>query len=280
MIDFQLFRLKLVYVPQGDLLNGEFPERPQLLRQALLDRPAAELRSGYQWHIGNVDELGGEELYFAVGRVTRSTLQQFNEDAQEFIEVEFEEAPYTHALVDLQLGLLAIARNSRLSPTQLGIARQVARLLNQTEVIRRNSGQVSADPLSDPEEFIGYLRSAYAVTRFRVTFGRPNPFDINQDFQAPMERLLQSSDGARGHTVVNGEKLEPQVLEELARSAAASGQDANAILRMSPKGRKTRRGLREKSVIVRQEEPVDRPARKSVLDLIREKYHAIRSGDE
>lgn len=280
MIDFQLFRLKVQFVPQGNLLTGQFPERPQLLREAILERPAAELRKGYEWHIGNVQTVRDAGLYFAVGRVTKGTLPLFDEATQEFKEVEFEQAPYTHALLDLPLGLLAVARNSRLSPTQLGIAKQVARLLAETTTMRDQSGRVIADPLSDPEEFIKYLRGAWAVTRFKITFGRPNPIDVNEDFQEPMERLLAETEGTKGHTVVNGERLEPEPLEELSRSAAATGQDAHATMRMRKGGPKIRRGLREKSVILRQAEPVDDESRSTILDTIRGRYEAIRRGGE
>lgn len=276
MLDFQLFRLKLVIPAQGEVFGADPMDRASILARALDERPTAQLRAGYQWRVGNVEQLDDHGFYFAVGRLSPGELPQFDPETRDFILVDLDQAPYTYALVDFGIGLLAVARNYQLSPRHVGIARPIASLLSQTDVVRELRGRVVVDPIRDPEEFIEYLRTAWAVTWFKMTFGLPNPFDVNRDFHRPMEKLLRDADGSNGHTTVRGDQLDPEVLEELARSAAATGEEASARMRSKEGGPLVRRSLTEKSVRLRQEEPRDNQSRFRLLETMRERYRSIR----
>jgi len=57
----------------------------------------------------------------------------------------------------------------------------------------------TVDPLKDPDSFIEYLRSAYAVKRFAMTFRTPNAWDVEHDFQAPLQQMLKEARESRAN---------------------------------------------------------------------------------
>src|SRR5690606_11286274 len=138
---------------------------------------------------------------------------------------------------------------------------------------------VDVAPINDPEEFVAQLRNAFAITRFSMTFSRPNPFDVEEHFHEPMVQFLRESRGKNGRTTVNGDSLNPELLEPLARSAAATGNDASATLKRTRKGRKLRRGIKNNPAAVVHEEPVTRDEKQSLGEKIRETYAQIRQRD-
>jgi hypothetical protein len=125
-------------------------------------------------------------LYFRVGKTTRATNEIYQ--SGNFLDEEYETSPYTHAVVDLELEVCAIAQKTRLSPTTKGIANQLGKLLNGSDIVRTQGVKVEVDDIPDPEGFISQLQKAYSISTFWITFSRPNPFDVNDHFIKPMER--------------------------------------------------------------------------------------------
>ena len=230
IVDLYLYRMKLVLPSQRSLFHENLG-RPEIFRRILEERPSAELRRGTYWHIGNlafVDDYGG---YFAAGRTTQSILEKYDASTGNFLEETLETSPYTHVLFDCQIGYLAIAKKTRLSPTVDGIARKLGRVLEGSRVARQNEMDVSLDAISDPHDFIESVRSAYSIKRFEVTFSRSNPFDADEFFQKPMEKYLDAANGQKGKTEVSGKDLDPETLISVTKSVAATGNDAKAVLR-------------------------------------------------
>lgn len=275
MLQIQLFRIRVTPPIQPSMFSREFV--PQLvLVEAITRRPTAQLRSGSSWHIGNTVQLDPFGLYFALGRITRSTLAQLDERTGNFIEAEFPSAPYTHVFCDTAIELVGIAQKPDLARTTLGIARKLQKILNLTADPVLNAS-FDIEPISDPNDFIKQIREAYAVRRFAITFALPNPFDVNRDFHQPMERLLRDATGRRGKTSLVGEELNPDVLEELARSAASTGNDAEARLIRTAQAKPERRKMRGDLVT----ESIDGNLttdneRRVVLERLRKLYSRIR----
>jgi hypothetical protein len=201
MLEFQLFRLKVVRPSQPSVWASPNATNAELVRRAIEARPEREFRRGFIWHIGNVAQMDATGIYFAFGRTTRATYSVFDANAHSFVEQEFDSAPYTHVLVDVELGVCAIAQKTQLAQYTDGIARQLARLLNETVVTYETGVRFSLDEIKDPYEFIQQIRSALSVLSFSISFTRPNAFDA-ADFQLPMERLLQESSGDSGQTTI------------------------------------------------------------------------------
>jgi hypothetical protein len=274
MLDFQLFRLKVYRIPGSLFSTDESP--PSLIRSAILSRPERRSRRGVVWHIGNVEAIDDSALYFAFGRTTVANLPQFNAADRSFVEQEFESAPFTHVIVDSELGLCAIARKSQLAPNTIAMARQLANVLNDAPTAYDKNVRFAIEPIADPEQFIEQLREAQSVIGFSVTFSLPNPFDANQDFQLPMERLLQEAEGEKGRTTISGDDLDRDVLEELSRSAAATGNDASARLYREGESRSVKKRLRENFVSVPVTEITIVEARLDLVQTLRRVYLRIR----
>jgi hypothetical protein len=277
MIEFQLFRLKVFPTTQGDLFRGEMT-RTEVLSRVVRSLPEVELRAGSIWHIGNVTELDTDAMYFRLGRATVSTAERYRNG--NFVDEPDEVAPYTHVVLDVQFELCAIAKKPRVSPTVQGIANAFARLLNESPEGSRLQARFEIGAMSDPEEFIELLATAHSVSKFWVTFSKPNPFDANADFVQPMQKLLREADGDQGKTEMKGLTLKSEVMQEVARSAAATGDDAGATVQLQHEGQKIRKSLRSHSVIVTQDQMDELDDKRTFLQRIRDVYNRIRGRNE
>jgi len=273
MLEFQMFRIKVYPSMQGFLF--EHPKTPsEILKDVILSLPSAELRKGMIWHIGNLSPIKEGGLYFRIGRTTKSTLEIYENG--NFEEQEFETAPYTHVVLDIQLEVCAIAKKAKLSPKTTGIANQFVRLLNESIRARQIKASFEINEINDPTDFITHLRQAFSVSKFWVTFSRPNAFDVNEDFIKPTQKLLKDSNGEKGKTQLEGDNLNPEGLEDIARSAASTGNDAAAWLQTSDTSQKVRKRLKGNPIIVRQEDVADPEHKMKMLHLIRENYKSVR----
>lgn len=278
MLDFYLYRIK-VHLPSQAPLFEEQKGPSEILREVVLSLPSAELRKDLIWHIGNVKALDETGLYFRVGRTTRSRIEVYQQGS--FLDQEFETAPYTHVLLDAELEVCAIAKKTKLTPAAIGIGRQLVKLLQEAEINKTFHAVFEVGQINDPEDFIAYLRKAYSISKFWVTFTRPNPFDINQDFLKPFSKLLDESDGEKGKTELIGQNLSAATLEELARSAAATGDDAGALLRSETSSKRTKRQLKGNAAVVPWEDISDNSEKQKLLHKVRDMYHRIRGkGDK
>src|ERR1700744_3797720 len=134
-VEYSLFRVKFVSQPQQDFFRSVL-DRSQVFVNALREKPSAELRKGYLWHIGNLREYSPSSGYFAVGRTTRSTIEKFDEAEGNFVQEELEESPLTHCVYDARLGIVAIAKKGNLASDAKGIAARVQELLQVSKAVQ------------------------------------------------------------------------------------------------------------------------------------------------
>ncbi len=271
MLEFQLFRIK-VY-PSGQMtFNG--PKKPsEILLEAIESLPSAEIRRGMIWHIGNICKIDENGLYFRVGRTIKAKREIYKDG--NFMDQEFEEAPYTHVVLDIPIEVCAIAKKPKLSPYPRGIANQLIRLLAGSETAKYYGVQFEIDWLNDPKDLITHLKQAYNISRFSMTFSRPNPFDAS-DFTKPFSEFLKQTQGEKGKAQVEGKNLKSGPLEELARSAATTGNDATAWLQLREKGERTIKHLKKNPVFIRQKDMVDDKQKRTLICHMRELYRKIR----
>lgn len=276
-MDFSLFRIKVFRPSQKDAFARD-RSASEILRQAILEKPT-DMSLGARWHIGNVEEVVPDGLYFALGRAGRSRVPVLDEATGNFLETEQENAPYTQVVVDVPLEVAAIGHRSSLAPDVTGVARRLERLLAQTDVARNERVAFQVSPISLPESFIRDLQRAYAITSFTVTFTKPNPLDVEGDFLRPMERLAQEANGSNGSTTIRGVALDPQPLTELTRSAAATGDDAKAWIKPEVGQRSVKRSLRGDTAKITQDGLESREDRQSLLERLRTAYARVRGAD-
>lgn len=231
-IEYSLFRVKMVRPHQASFLHEDLTPSAIFLR-AILEKPSGELRRGFHWHVGNLLRFSELSGYFAVGRTTISTIEKFNPESGDFVEEELEESPYTHCVFDADIGFIGIAKKPNLSQTTKGIAGRVEQLLSMTRVVRDNGILVEIRPIPDPEGFLTTLDSAFRVFSFSATFRGPNPFDADEHFQRPLSVYLSAAEGVKGRASISGADLNRNVLRQVTRSTAATGNEASARIQKS-----------------------------------------------
>lgn len=226
-IELHLFRIKFIRPSQTSWLHDK-KSASEIFKEAISAKPSSEFRQDYIWHIGNIkkiDESGGS---FAVGRTTKTTISKYDIESGNFVEEYFEESPYTICLYDLRIGFLAIAKKSKLSPSLAGIANKLKKLLDTTQIVRINEIDVRIDPISDPTGFIQKIFSAYAIKRFTAHFTGPNPTDADELFQKPISIYCQAVNGVSGQVITDGDSLNQNVVVNVTKSVAATGNEASA----------------------------------------------------
>lgn len=231
-MQLDLFRIKVFpRDKQGSLFDdGRSPQ--QAIKNAIEDQATSRRYRGAQWHIGNVEPVGEQGLYFRLGRGSRAMLSQIDEETGNFTEAVFENAPYTHCLIETPLELCMVARNSRLAPSTESIAKRLQAVLNQSATAERLGARFVVGVISNPDQFLSLLAEAYSIQSFTFWVQRRNPIDADEDFVQPFERLVGAANAFSGRATVKGHDLASAPLERIARSAAATGDDARAKLKI------------------------------------------------
>jgi hypothetical protein len=228
-----LFRVKFI---KGKQLPLEFESvKPEeLLVRSIFEKPDIDTKEGYSWHIGNINSINNRLGSFAIGRKTVTPLPHYDIEKKDFVDELSETSPYTTVYFDSIIGLLGIKRNYHLAPTEFGIAKKIEQLLLSTNIVSSSMTYVEVDSIKDPISFINKLKNAYAIKKFTVTFGGPNPFDADEHFHKPMSIYLQEAGGKEGKATIEGENLNQEVLIRMTHSIAATGNDATARLQNTP----------------------------------------------
>lgn len=229
--EFSLFRIKFIKPQQKNYLHDENKTPGDFFKAALEDRPSFEYRERFVWHIGNLSFFSESSGYFAVGRTSKSTVDLYDEKTKNFVEVEHKESPYSHCLFDTDIGIIVIAKNTSLNQETMSIAKKIEELLAQNIEILKNDVRVEIGPIPDPDGFLRQLSKAHQISRFTATFGGPNPFDADEYFQRPMSVYLAAGKGEEGSTTIKGESLDNETVTEVAKSTAATGNEASARIK-------------------------------------------------
>jgi hypothetical protein len=227
-----LFRVKFI---QGKQLPLEFDAvKPKdILINAISEKPYIDTKEDYSWHIGNVVQHDNYYGSFAIGRKSVAALSHYDIEKKDFVDEMSETSPYTIVHYDSILGLLGIKRNYHLAPKESSIAKKIEQLLLSTSTVKSTMTYVEVYTITHPISFINKLKNAYVIKRFTVTFGGPNPFDADENFHKPMSIYLHEAGGRDGKTAIDGDNLNQEVLVQMTRSVAATGNNATARLKNS-----------------------------------------------
>lgn len=207
-----------------------FPNKSssELFLDAINEKPALTLPTGSEWHIGNIvyiDDLHGS---FAVGKTTKTTVEKYDKDSGDFVDRIDDSGPYTTVIFDSRIGLLGIAKKSKLAPDASTVARKIKKLFEQTRTIIESGTEVRIDFIPDPDDFIAKLRAAYSIRKFKATFTGPNPVDADELFQKPLSVYAQAMGAEKGALEVQGSALNEETAEAITKSSAATGNTASA----------------------------------------------------
>jgi hypothetical protein len=244
-----------------------------LLKSCINEKPEISLKKDNVWHVGNIDYFDDMTGSFAVGRTTTTTVERFDSQTGNFIELLDDSGPYTSVIFDCNIGLLGIAKKTKVAPDVESIARKIIKLFENTIIIRTHRTEVRVDLIPDPESFIQKLRSAYSIKRFKASFTGPNPIDADEIFQKPLSVYCQKLNGDHGRVEVIGEQLNEENIEAVAKSTAATGNTASAKIQPQRKKKFITIKLKGDAVIV----PVDpETPKQEILKELQEAYYRVR----
>lgn len=270
--EYHLYRAKFIKPSQLPLL-AENQSSMCIFLKSIHDKPEYTLSSGSEWHIGNVELFDDSSGSFAVGRTTKTTVEKFDKESGDFVDELDDSGPYTVVIFDAMVGLIGIAKKSKLAPDAATIARRLRDLLSKAKTAIDTGVDVRVDVIPDPEDFLDKLRGAYSIRKFRATFTGPNPVDADEIFQKPLSVYAQSIGASSGILEVIGEALNEEVAESVAKSTAATGNTASARIVIS-RGNKTKNiKMKGDAVVV----TVDQEATNSqVLEQMHEEYMRVK----
>lgn len=262
-LEYHLYRTKFIKPSQVDLFQPELSAR-EILETGLAERPSIELRENNVWHVGNVEYFSDGSGRFAIGRTTLTTVEKFDANTGNFTELVDDSGPYTFVYFDSKLGLLGIGKKTKVAADVKSIARKIQKLLLSTALVKRNNIDVRVEFIRDPEGFLQKLYAAYAIKRFKATFTGPNPIDADELFQKPMSYYCQQLGAEQGSVTVAGESLNENSVAAVAKSTAATANDATAVIQNS-------RGERPVSISFKGD------AKKVIVEQDTEKEHVLRA---
>ncbi|WP_147414278.1 hypothetical protein [Sphingomonas gilva] len=276
MFYIHVLRIKCELLPQGDFLRPT-REPIEIITKSIEAKPTANVGRGSEWHIGNIETVTPDGLAFAMGRTMAVKSPQFDSVSHNFLEEEAMRAPFTIGVFDQRHQTCGVIRKTGVSQSSTEIAAKLQTLLNAAPYARESNSTIVVDPIRDPMTFLEAIRHAQAVTRFSFTASRPNPPDVNRLIQRPAEEFTQAVGGERTRVEVEGDDLDREIIEEVAKAVAAVGETAAANVRPEGGGRTKRVHLSGNPVV----EPVDVETSNSLLGAIlghtREAYDRVRN---
>lgn len=228
-VEYHLYRVKFIKPSQSLLFQTNSTPR-EIFEAALGERPSLSLRKNNVWHIGNVEQITPEGGRFAVGRTTKTTVEKFDEATGNFTELRDDSGPYTFVYFDSRIGLLGIGKRTKVAADVESVARKLQKLLLRTKVVTDHQVTVRVTVIPDPESFLEKIFNAYAVKRFKAEFTGPNPIDADEVFQKPMSYYCQQIGADQGSVSVKGESLNEDAVASVAKSTAATGNKAYALI--------------------------------------------------
>lgn len=277
---FYLYRLKIERSDTPSMFDDQTRQPGAVILSAIEEKPSQEIRKGQTWHIGNIQKVERDTVFFALGKVTKATHQFYDEEKGDFIEESLEEAPNTYVAVDLNLQICAVAQKSKIASQAGGIARNLAKLLSASHEAKTGRLAFTLSDIPDPDEFLELIKNAKRITEFEITLSPPNPWDVNRQFHRPMEEFIRAANGMQGKSSVRGDDLNAEVIEDLARSAASTGNKAEARIQSTEDEKPVLKKLDGNPVTVSAEELVTNEEKKDLFSKIREAYRRVRGKDQ
>ena len=281
MIEFVLHRLKIErrFVPFSIHAEDDFTSA-QVISSAINENLARTLRARQTWRIGNVEDIDGN-LFFYLGKLKRYDRDKFNEENNQFFHGLETEAPYTFVAIDTEFQICGIAKNPALAPRISGISKNLAKLLDLSETANGRL-HFSIDQIVDPVEFLALVENAGRITNFEMTFGQPNPFDVDLQFHKPIEELCKAIKAKKGKIAVEGEDLNKDTIEQVVRSSSSTGHKARMKIASPDRSKPEIRHTDGDPMIVRVEEDEfgDIEGKRRFFDRLRAAYHRVRGGED
>ncbi|MGF7148485.1 hypothetical protein FHS96_002113 [Sphingomonas zeicaulis] len=229
MLLMHILRVRCEKNPQGTFFE-ESRDPAEIIVDAIKAMPMTNVGRGSQWHIAKPEDVSGS-VGFKIGRTGAITMPKFDTESRDFVDHEVEKAPYTFGLFDPELQACGIIKKDGVSIRVNELAGKLERLLNSTPYPNAAGVRIVVDPIHDPSDFISLLRSSHQIIKFSFTASFPNPFDVESLIQGPAEKFTEAAGGKSTKIEVEGEDLNVELLEEVTRGVASTGDEASATVK-------------------------------------------------
>lgn len=235
--EFEIYRLRLEKPRQMEL-GESFPERDKVIISAIQSKPTVELKQTVKWHIGNVEISEGGWMYFFVGKTSLKKHEHFNEESRDFEDRLNEHSPFTYIVLNPKLGILGIAKRSKVAANTKIIANRLERLLNSSSDVFDARYEAVIKDITDPHGFMSKVRSSHSVKAFTYQISPTNPIDNERRYHETNKQYVDECGADNGSVKVKGANLEKTVILSVAVSVNAVGDDASATIQQV-EGKKT-----------------------------------------
>lgn len=273
-VNLELYRVRIL---EG--LFGLKRPRSAIIRDAIYERAFVENR-GFVWTIGNITPIDEDGLYFKIGRRSGVSLGEYDAYVGQFSDSMTENWPSTHVFCDTRIGIIAVARNSKLTDDSYTVARRIQNALSKSQTAQDPPVTILVDPIYSSDDFMETLRRSYSIRVFSFEFTPPNPFDAEELIQKPLENYVQEARGRRGEVKIEGANLNHETVEDTARSAIASGNEAKALVQLERRQKPVPISSRQYPEVVRDViiDVQDFSNNEEALRRIRSRYDELRLG--
>jgi len=273
---FDLYRIKLLEETQPTLPFDELGnDRSSLLKQ-VIDSEPEENDKRQKWKLGKYSRIDSNAYHVKIGRNATAHRPTFKDG--DFLDQESENSPYTHIVIDTEIEVVAIAQRPELARKTSTIAAQFIKLISQSELIKMRKLDIQISAIPDPRTFLESISDAYAITTFSFTATRPNPFDANKYIQKPVQEVVKKTDGKEAKLTIKGDSLTSEVLEEITKAVAASGDNATAKIIPSKGTPPTSKHLSGSQATISQISMEGIDDWNNFIEKLRRRYASIRNG--
>ncbi|MDV7338596.1 hypothetical protein RYZ26_03240 [Terasakiella sp. A23] len=270
---YQIFRVQ--FFQYQSMLFVEFPEGREILRRVLAGTLERHLKTRSYYALEKQDAQHGN-VYF---KFARSRKVHTNEISQgEIVEKEHPDYPFVEVLINIELGVCAIGRNSDFSTSITHSANMLSKLFDSSVVSKELNAVATIDPIIDPTGFIEHLNNAELISKFYFEVKHPNAFDAD-DFVVPLKKLNKAGRSHYSRTILTGGNLDKEIAEGLSRSSASTGDDAGATMKLPESKKLVRKSLGKNHVFIE--------AKNKIIDnftefsnVLKKKYREVRNANE
>lgn len=274
--EFFLFRSKLAKPAQAQLFPLNL-DRHEILKLALESSAVEESKKGHFWLAGRPNFVEPFAGYFSIGKRKKTIKGEYVPSERDFVDIEDTEVPHTRVLFDLQLGVFAFQKNYHLTSKPELIASAFTRLMHRTSIFYENNLLLRLDQINDPVNLLIDIQKALRIFRFKFTFTRPNPFDVERFLNRPLEEFAEATNADEGSTEVLGNDLEKGPLEDVVRSVASVGNNIEVRFQPPTGGRAITKKLKGNPCVL----PVESNVKpEEALYQLRARYAGVRGKRE
>lgn len=274
---FTLFRIICKQPYETSLFPSKIEPREAIL-DLLKQQPSGEIREGYTWHVGNLNIVSEDYIWFRFGRISDAIVPQYDEIKKNFIDEESEQAPNALMLIDMHYQVIAIENKYQLHPKVTRIGSTFERILNEWLTATKQPIKVEIRELRDLEDIIQFISNSYRILGIEYEVARRNNWDVDEHVQRPHEYLLEFSNGDLATTEITGSNIHKEAAIKITRAINAKGRPVKIKAMRRPGEKATKKTSTDKHKTISVDKPKTNEDMVMTLDTVRLEYTNMRHG--